>query len=150
MIGYTVYELDARVKRAADALVESGHHVDLFVTDHAGSRASNSELLTIHRLQMKKRRSAAMRYAYEYGFFGAWAFVLVSLLHARRRYDIVYVHNMPNFLVFAGCLPKLRGAKIVLIPRPSCWRPSAAATCSAGCGPWLPPRNGSACRSLTR
>lgn len=114
MIGYTVYELDARVKRAADALVESGHHVDLFVTDHAGSRASNSELLTIHRLQMKKRRSAAMRYAYEYGFFGAWAFVLVSLLHARRRYDIVYVHNMPNFLVFAGCLPKLRGAKIVL------------------------------------
>src|SRR5580658_1059326 len=75
MIGYTVYELDARVKRAADALVESGHHVDLFVTDHAGSRASNSELLTIHRLQMKKRRSAAMRYAYEYGFFGAWAFV---------------------------------------------------------------------------
>ena len=114
MIGYTVYELDARVKRAADALVESGHQVDLFVSDHAGSRASNSELLTIHRLQMKKRRSAAMRYAYEYGFFGAWAFVLVSLLHARRRYDVVYVHNMPNFLVFAGCLPKLGGAKIVL------------------------------------
>lgn len=114
MIGYTVYELDARVKRAADALVENGHDVDLFVTDHAGSRASNSELLTIHRLRMKKRRSAAVRYAYEYGLFCAWAFVLVSLLHARRRYDVVYVHNMPNFLVFAGCLPKLGGAKIVL------------------------------------
>lgn len=114
MIGYTVYELDARVKRAADALVESGHHVDLLVTDHAGLRASNSELLTIHRLRMKKRRSAAVRYAYEYGFFCAWAFFLVSLLHSRRRYQVIYVHNMPNFLVFAGCLPKLSGAKIVL------------------------------------
>jgi glycosyltransferase involved in cell wall biosynthesis len=114
MIGYTVYELDARVSRAADALVESGHHVDLFVTDHAGLRASNSELLTIHRLRMKKRRSAAARYAYEYGFFCTWAFVRVSMLQARNRYDVVYVHNMPNFLVFAGCLPKLRGAKIVL------------------------------------
>ena len=114
MIGYTVYELDARVRRAADALVESGHHVDLFVTDHPGSRASNSELLTIHRLRMKKRRSAAVRYAYEYGLFCTWAFALVSVLHARRRYDVVYVHNMPNFLVFAGCLPKLGGAKVVL------------------------------------
>jgi glycosyltransferase involved in cell wall biosynthesis len=114
MIGYTFYELDARVKRAADALVESGHHVDLFVADHAGLRARNNALLTIHRLRMRKQRSAVMRYAYEYGFFCAWAFVLVSFFHARRRYDVVYVHNMPNFLVFAGCLPKIGGAKIVL------------------------------------
>lgn len=114
MIGYTFYELDARVKRAADALVESGHHVDLFVADHAGLRAPNNALLTIHRLRMRKQRSAVMRYAYEYTFFCAWAFVLVSFFHARRRYDVVYVHNMPNFLVFAGCLPKIGGAKIVL------------------------------------
>jgi glycosyltransferase involved in cell wall biosynthesis len=114
MIGYTFYELDPRVKRAADALLESGHHVDLFVADHDGPRASNDEFLTIHRLRMRKRRSAALRYAYEYGFFCAWAFMLVSLFHARRRYDLVYVHNMPNFLVFAGCLPKIGGAKIVL------------------------------------
>ncbi len=114
MIGYTVYELDARVKRAADALVDSGHRVDLFVTDHSDSRAGNNALLTIHRLRMKKRRSAALRYAYEYGFFCAWAFALISVLHVRRRYDVVYVHNMPNFLVFAGCLPKLSGASIVL------------------------------------
>ena len=114
MIGYTFYELDARVKRAADALAESGHHVDLFVADHAGLRAPDHALLTIHRLRMRKQRSAALRYAYEYSFFCAWAFVLVSFFHARRRYDVVYVHNMPNFLVFAGSLPKIGGAKIVL------------------------------------
>jgi glycosyltransferase involved in cell wall biosynthesis len=114
MIGYTFYELDARVKRAADALVESGHHVELFVADHAGLRAPNSALLTIHRLRMRKQRSAVIRYAYEYGFFCAWAFVLISFFHVRRRYDVVYAHNMPNFLVFAGCLPKIGGAKIVL------------------------------------
>jgi glycosyltransferase involved in cell wall biosynthesis len=114
MIGYTVYELDARVKRAADALVDSGHRVDLFVTDYPDLRAGNNALLTIHRLRITKRRSVAARYAYEYGSFCAWAFIMVSLLNVRRRYDVVYVHNMPNFLVFAGCLPKLCGARIVL------------------------------------
>jgi glycosyltransferase involved in cell wall biosynthesis len=31
-----------------------------------------------------------------------------------RRYDLVYVHNMPDVLVVAGLIPKLFGAKIVL------------------------------------
>jgi glycosyltransferase involved in cell wall biosynthesis len=63
---------------------------------------------------MRKKKTGLSRYAFEYGTFFSWAFILVSLLHARRRYHIVYVHNMPNFLVFAGLLPKLGGAKIVL------------------------------------
>ena len=63
---------------------------------------------------MRKQRTAATRYALEYGGFFIWAFSLVSLLHLRRRYHVVYVHNMPNFLVFAGLLPKITGARIVL------------------------------------
>ena len=62
----------------------------------------------------KRSRPGSRRYAFEYGAFFSWTFVLVSLLHARRRYDVVYVHNMPNFLVFAGLVPKIGGAKIVL------------------------------------
>ena len=63
---------------------------------------------------MQKKQTGLARYAFEYGAFFSWAFVLVSLLHARRRYHVVYVHNMPNFLVFAGLFPKIGGAKIVL------------------------------------
>jgi glycosyltransferase involved in cell wall biosynthesis len=32
----------------------------------------------------------------------------------QTRYDLVHVHNVPDFLVFAAWLPKLTGAKIIL------------------------------------
>ena len=120
MIAYTLYEGDARVQRAAEALVESGHHVDLFVVANGENangenRASgNNELPRIYRMRIRMRRSAASRYVFEYGVFFAWALGRVSFFHARRRYDVVYVHNVPNFMVFAGLLPKISGAKIVL------------------------------------
>ena len=125
MIAYTLYECDGRVKRAVGAMTENGHHVDLFTITSGqinasgnggggNGESSNNGLLSIHRLHMSLRQSAAARYAYEYGAFFAWALARVSFLHTRRRYDVVYIHNMPNFLVFAGILPKITGAKIIL------------------------------------
>src|SRR5215475_9493585 len=115
MAAYTLYNLDPRVKRAAETLAESGHQVDVFSVSHDGRRASsNGGLLRLRLLRMQKKQTGLGRYAFEYAAFFSWAFVLVSLLHARRRYDVVYVHNMPNFLVFAGLLPNIGGAKIVL------------------------------------
>jgi len=32
----------------------------------------------------------------------------------RRRYDVIYVHNMPDILVISGLFPKLFGAKLIL------------------------------------
>jgi glycosyltransferase involved in cell wall biosynthesis len=115
MIAYTPYEMDARVKRAAEALAERGHHVDVFAVPQEGVRpASNTRYLRFYRLRMRKQRTAAARYAFEYSGFFAWAFIRVSFFQLRRRYDVVYVHNMPNFLVFAGLIAKVAGAKIVL------------------------------------
>jgi glycosyltransferase involved in cell wall biosynthesis len=114
MVAFTLYAFDPRVKRAAETLAENGHQVDVFAVSHDGTRASGDGRLRIRLLPMQKKQTGLARYAFEYGAFFSWAFVLVSLLHARRRYRVVYVHNMPNFLVFAGLLPKLGGAKIVL------------------------------------
>jgi glycosyltransferase involved in cell wall biosynthesis len=53
-----------------------------------------------------------------------WFFFLagatVTRLHLRRRYDIVQVHNMPDFFVFAALLPRLMGAKVVLDVQDAC------------------------------
>jgi len=114
MVGYTAYETDPRVKRAAGALAGAGHHVDLFVIAHPAATEADTALIRFRRLRMRKQRSVAARYVFEYGIFFAWALLRVSLCHARRRYDVVYVHNMPNFLVFAGLVPKIGGAGIVL------------------------------------
>jgi glycosyltransferase involved in cell wall biosynthesis len=115
MIAYTLYPVDARVKRAAEALTESGHQVDVFTLACAGMRAnSDARPSRSYCLRIKKKQTGLARYAFEYGAFFLWTFVLVSLLHVTRRYDVVYVHNMPNFLVFAGLVPKIGRAKIVL------------------------------------
>jgi glycosyltransferase involved in cell wall biosynthesis len=115
MIAYTLYAFDTRVQRAAEALAERGHQVDVFAISRDGTRTSGGGgQLRIRVLPMKKKQTGLGRYAFEYGAFFSWAFFRVSLLHARRRYHLVYVHNMPNFLVFAGLFPKLSGAKVVL------------------------------------
>ena len=39
---------------------------------------------------------------------------LISRNHSRRPYDLVHVHNVPDFLVFTAWRPKLDGAGIIL------------------------------------
>ena len=44
-------------------------------------------------------------------------FFCLAFFHLARpssRYDVVHVHNLPDFLVFAALVPRLRGASIVL------------------------------------
>jgi glycosyltransferase involved in cell wall biosynthesis len=38
----------------------------------------------------------------------------IARQHFQRRYDLIHVHNVPDFLVFAAWYPKLKGAKIIL------------------------------------
>src|SRR5262249_19143804 len=42
------------------------------------------------------------------------AFWKVASLHLKHKFDIVHVHNMPDFLVFAALIPKMFGAQIIL------------------------------------
>jgi glycosyltransferase involved in cell wall biosynthesis len=46
--------------------------------------------------------------------FLASSSLLLSSKHFRNRYDLIHIHSVPDFLVFAACLPRLTGAKIVL------------------------------------
>ncbi len=116
MVAFSLYAVDPRVKRAARALSEKGHQVDVFAVfnEAAAEDSEGGVLARIRLLHLRKRQAGIARHALEYGIFFAWAFALVTFLHIRRRYDVVYVHNMPNFLVFTGLLPKLGRAKIVL------------------------------------
>jgi glycosyltransferase involved in cell wall biosynthesis len=40
--------------------------------------------------------------------------LVLSRLHRRRKYNLIHVHNVPDFLVFSAWLPKVTGAKIIL------------------------------------
>src|SRR5262249_44857640 len=55
-----------------------------------------------------------LRQIASYFRFLTYALFKVSILHIRKRYDIVQIHTMPDFIVFAALVPKLLGARVIL------------------------------------
>lgn len=107
---------DPRVEREANALLERGYQVDVICQLSRGApRTEHDGRLSIYRLPVKRRRGAsALVQLWEYLAFGAWATAMVTLRHLRARYDVVQVHNVPDFLVFSAVVPKLLGASVIL------------------------------------
>ncbi len=115
LIRHSHYPKDPRDRRQVEALLDHGYQVDVICLrargEHPYERLGD---LALHRLPVQHRRSGVARYFVEYLAFFCLATAQVSRLHARRRYHVVQVSTMPDFLVFAAVVPKLMGARIVL------------------------------------
>lgn len=115
MLGVIDYDSDARVKGYAESLCKHGVCVDVLAL-HGSAKAVSSGKNGVRVYNVPIRRTGKNRLAYllEYEY----SFLLLSFLLLRmfvkHRYDIIHVHNMPDFLVFAGLIPKLLGARIIL------------------------------------
>jgi glycosyltransferase involved in cell wall biosynthesis len=114
MIHYSDFHVDSRIQRQARALAERGDEVDLVCLSPAGELAVGEGRIRIHPLSESKAGGGAGAYLRGYASFFAKALWRVSRLEARRRFDVVEAHNMPDFLTFAAALPKLRGAGLIL------------------------------------
>jgi len=116
MIAYTFYSSDPRVRREAEALAGRGDSVDFICLKEAES-CSPGDYGEVRLYPLSAGRyqgESTVSYLVKYASFFIQSFVLVSWLFFRKRYDIVQVHTMPDFLVFAAAVPKLFGAKIIL------------------------------------
>ena len=115
MVAYTHYRSDARPRREAEALVARGDEVDFISLGGETQRHETVEGVQVIELAARRYRGASVAaYLTSYGRFFAQALALLSARHRARRYDVVHVHTMPDFMVFAGAFAKLMGAKIVL------------------------------------
>lgn len=96
-------------------MVEAGWAVDVLCLRKEKEK-QEEEVNGVHvfRLPGKRTRGGKLWYLWEYGWFLLQAFFKLSLLHLRRPYRAVHVHNMPDLLVFSAMLPRLSGAKIIL------------------------------------
>ena len=82
-----------------------------------GKREPSREIVNgvnILRLPIPKRRGGKIDYLLQYSAFGAACFMILAFRSLRKRYDIVHVDNMPDFLVFSGLVPRLFGSKVML------------------------------------
>jgi glycosyltransferase involved in cell wall biosynthesis len=106
---------DPRVRREIYALTGAGHSVDVICMRRPGeARTERDGALTIHRLPMMHRRGGLARYGFEYIGFPALAGGYLAWLDRRRRFDLVQANTVPDWLVFAAIVPRLRGVPVVL------------------------------------
>jgi glycosyltransferase involved in cell wall biosynthesis len=115
IVSQSLYEFDPRVRRKAEALVAAGYSVDALAL--RSPQASKHYILNgvnVRTISLPKKRGSLSRYAFEYVCFFLWAFVRVSLQMRQRRYAVVDVNTLPDFLIFAGALARWMGAKLVL------------------------------------
>ena len=113
---YSYYPSDPRPRRAAEAMVEAGMQVDMICLRESEDEPEVEQIngVNVERVDVRKSRESKFIYVKLYLAFlsaGLWRLSKRSL---SKRYDLVHVHNMPDFLVFGAITPKILGAKIVL------------------------------------
>jgi len=115
MVVFSSYPADPRPRRAAAALVKEGMHIDLICeADPNLPRRENVNGMEIIRIPIKHHRGGKLSYAYQYSAFIFMSACVLAWRSLRRRYDLVYIHNMPDVLVLSALIPKLFGAKVIL------------------------------------
>jgi len=115
MVVFSSYPADPRPRRAVDALLKEGMSVDLICEGEKQSpKREKLDRLEIIRIPIQHHRGSALSYAYQYSAFILISAAILAWRSLRRRYQLVYVHNMPDILVLTALLPKLLGAKVIL------------------------------------
>lgn len=117
MLGYTFYESDARLKMYVEYLVDGGYDVDvLALEDPNCAPPENTDHVTFFRPRQRHfDRQGGLQYILDYGLFTlACAWILLKHHLGGRKYDVVHVNNMPNFLLFAALPLRLLGTRAIL------------------------------------
>lgn len=119
MVVHAYYPLaETRVQRQAEALVRYGYEVDVICLNR--STFLPYEVVNgvhVYRLPIKRTSDRFPGFASRFIFYLIFL-ILAGLkliqLYNKKRYGVVQVHNLPDFLVFCALWPKLRGAKVIL------------------------------------
>jgi glycosyltransferase involved in cell wall biosynthesis len=116
MLSYSFYESDTRMLQYAAALRERGDEVDVIsLRSKKASRFEVVDGVNVHRIQTREVNEQS-RFAY---LGRILAFLVVSTFslarkQITRKYQVIHVHSVPDFLVFAALVPKLLGARVIL------------------------------------
>jgi glycosyltransferase involved in cell wall biosynthesis len=118
MVTYSEYLTDARVTRYAEALAQRGDHVDvLSLRDTLGLpdyEVANGVHIYRRRTRIGKNEKDAAAYVSPILRFLISCAWWIARRHRSRPYDLLHIHNIPDFLVLAGVYPRMTGAKVIL------------------------------------
>ena len=116
MVTYSFYEGDTRVMRYGEALCQRGDEVDVIALGREG-QLPNETLHGVNVFRVQGRKSdgsSRMSYALGVFLFFFRSMFLITRNHSKKRYRLVHVHSVPDFLIFSAWIPRLLGAKLIL------------------------------------
>ena len=118
MLAYTFYESDNRVMRYSQALTERGDSVDAIClkSNQAHPNVENIGGVQVTRVQCRDQKNQMKKLDFLIPILLFWlrSSLRLTLNHLKQPYDVIHVHNVPDFLVFTAWLPRLMGARIIL------------------------------------
>jgi glycosyltransferase involved in cell wall biosynthesis len=116
MVAYTFYESDNRVMRYAETLAARGDRVDVIAL-RKGREEQDSVVNGVNTIKIQTRvhnEKGQLAYLFRLLVFLVRSSWVLWRRHRRIKYDLIHVHSVPDFLVFAAFLPRLSGAKVIL------------------------------------
>jgi glycosyltransferase involved in cell wall biosynthesis len=116
MVAYTFYEQDNRVRRYAETLAKRGDRVDVVALSGEGQGSKEViDGVTVYRIQRRVvSEKGKFTYLAKLLLFFLRSFAFLTWKQSQERYDLIHVHSVPDFEVFAALIPKLTGSKIIL------------------------------------
>lgn len=117
MVTYSSYEADNRVRRYAETLAKRGDQVKVIALASPDVPLGSEDIsgVTVRRIQRRDRNERGKwTYAWRLLRFFLAASIVLTWSHKRLRYDLIHIHNVPDFLVFAAWYPKWTGARLIL------------------------------------
>jgi glycosyltransferase involved in cell wall biosynthesis len=115
MVVHALFPQDPRIRRQSDALLAAGHEVEVFALRAPGQAAAEGlDGLRIHRLPVNRTWYGMLGHLAEYLAFMGLATVALARAHRRRRFALLQVATVPDFLVLAGLPLRLGGVPVLL------------------------------------
>jgi len=108
------YPEQRNLRRNAETLVKEGYEVDVICV---GSKVQRKHEMmngvNVHRVYFLYHRNNLVWYFFDYAAFFILASLKLAWLSIRKRYDVIEVCNVPDFLVFITLFPKLLGSRVI-------------------------------------
>ncbi|HUY12931.1 MAG TPA: glycosyltransferase family 4 protein [Terriglobia bacterium] len=117
MVAYTFYEADNRVRRYAETLAKRGYGVDVVALRREGQSKRQETIngVRVFRIQRRiKNEKNKLAYLAKLLLFFLRSMFILTREQIKQRYDLIHVHSVPDFEVFAAWYPKLTGSKLIL------------------------------------
>jgi glycosyltransferase involved in cell wall biosynthesis len=116
LVTHSYYEEDPRVRRQAEAILAGGQPVEVISLRRPADSADGIVAgVTVHRIDVQRHQGAGLgTYLREYLAFFIRVAIRLARSQPRRRYRLVQVATLPDWLVVAALPLRMAGVPVVL------------------------------------